>query len=1132
MKMYNIPALLGLLFCCTIYGQIKIGDNPQIIDPSSVLELESRERVLVITRVSTAEMNAIMPLRGALVYNTDVECVHYYDGNQWVNLCENNGTANITADPIIHDIPTIALTPSADGTNIEIAENSIRSEMIVDGGINGVDIQNGSIGPGKLQNNSVTQDKLSENSVGAFALDNANIGLTDFTNDAGFITNANIVSTAANNAITNNGGAFFDDTDLANGIQSNTDAINALVDPTLQQVLAQGNIAGDLIRGLEDPQAPQDATNKRYVDAEILAAITAGGGNPNDELITDVEFITSTNVLRITEGGNVFDTNLGALAGGTENTTDELTDLAFNPATNILTLTNPATGNNEADLSSLAGGSGSTQLADQNTIIGDGSLGNEFQIANNAINSARIANETILSEDILDGTLTTADYADRSVTNLKIAPGASNQILRTNVGGTDVAWVDLPASGNPAASDVTFTPTGNTTSFDVQTAIEELQTEIDGISTGGAANPNDELITSFALNGTGLDIAEGATIQPTVDLNPVFATDIELAAAIAASNQIIVSTDVPNSITAGIDGGALYDDPDNDPGNEIQNLAEVLTDGNDAGGAPIKNIGTPIDPGDATTKAYVDAQVVSAGTIVSTDTPNSISPGTDGGALYDDSALVTVTAANSAALALKEDLANKSTDIALGNSDTDYPSQNAVKTYVDNQIASVSGGQNLSNTNLTQLVGQNRTYDLNGQELIFSGSGNVGVGDFGNSGPASIRSKFDVDGQITASNGFASTEGTVGNPGYGFYTNNDTNTGMYRNAEDELSFSAGGQEMMRLAESVGNGLEITAFGSLELEDELRDINGNAGTAGQILSSTGAGVEWINSPAVGNADWTTITNIPAGFADNIDDNTQYTAGAGLTLTGTTFAFDNSSITPDWNTLINVPAGFADDTDDDTTYSAGAGLTLSGTTFSLDGSSISVDWSNIINIPTGFSDDIDDDTTYTAGIGISLVGNTFAFDATSLPVGSIDGTRVNPDFGAQNIVTTGNLTVNGPVTVGGIPVHPDYVFQKYFLGNSILNDSYDFQSLEEIEAFVKKYHHLPGIKSAAQVKKEGSWNLSESNIQNLEKIEELFLHTIEQENKIKQLQKENQTISNELIALKKELEAIKNLIKKSN
>ena len=54
---------------------------------------------------------------------------------------------------------------------------------------------------------------------------------------------------------------------------------------------------------------------------------------------------------------------------------------------------------------------------------------------------------------------------------------------------------------------------------------------------------------------------------------------------------------------------------------------------------------------------------------------------------------------------------------------------------------------------------------------------------------------------------------------------------------------------MRFEESIGNGLEIIANGSLELEDELRDINGNAGTSGQVLTSTGIGTAWVEPSVV-------------------------------------------------------------------------------------------------------------------------------------------------------------------------------------------------------------------------------------------------------------------------------------------
>ncbi|MDC6365993.1 MULTISPECIES: hypothetical protein [Flavobacteriaceae] len=68
-------------------SQVKIGSNPQTIDPTSILELESSNKVLVLSRLSLQQMQSITPLHGAFVYNTDAMCPFYFDGNQWINLC-------------------------------------------------------------------------------------------------------------------------------------------------------------------------------------------------------------------------------------------------------------------------------------------------------------------------------------------------------------------------------------------------------------------------------------------------------------------------------------------------------------------------------------------------------------------------------------------------------------------------------------------------------------------------------------------------------------------------------------------------------------------------------------------------------------------------------------------------------------------------------------------------------------------------------------------------------------------------------------------------------------------------------------------------------------------------------------
>lgn len=86
--------LFFILFLFTVtltYSQVKIGDNPDLIRGSSILELESTNKVLVITRMTSTQMNAVnTPHQGALVYNTDDNCVFMFDGTGWKSLCKSS----------------------------------------------------------------------------------------------------------------------------------------------------------------------------------------------------------------------------------------------------------------------------------------------------------------------------------------------------------------------------------------------------------------------------------------------------------------------------------------------------------------------------------------------------------------------------------------------------------------------------------------------------------------------------------------------------------------------------------------------------------------------------------------------------------------------------------------------------------------------------------------------------------------------------------------------------------------------------------------------------------------------------------------------------------------------------------
>lgn len=117
-----------------IFSQIKVGNNPSIINPNSILELESTNKALVITRMSEAQMNAMTPLKGALVFNTNANCVFLFDGLLWQNLCNSNikvttneiaPTDNNVGDFWINDSEN-NLTSIWDGSNWVSIDNNPR----------------------------------------------------------------------------------------------------------------------------------------------------------------------------------------------------------------------------------------------------------------------------------------------------------------------------------------------------------------------------------------------------------------------------------------------------------------------------------------------------------------------------------------------------------------------------------------------------------------------------------------------------------------------------------------------------------------------------------------------------------------------------------------------------------------------------------------------------------------------------------------------------------------------------------------------------------------------------------------------------------------------------------------------
>ncbi|WP_461445221.1 hypothetical protein [Maribacter sp.] len=1143
MKRIIFLLFFGICMVHLVKAQVKIGENPQSLDGASVLELESTDKVLVITRVSTAEMNAITPLQGALVYNTDVQSVHYYDGTQWVNIGGGGSTDGpLTADPIVNDISTIVITPTGTGNNLEVAENSIGTTQIRDFSINGTeDILDGSIGTGKFGEDVITQFELSENSVGPIELDNANIGVSAFTNDVGYITSANVVSLDGGNALQvgTDDGAYYDETPLINAIQDNTDAINLDNDANPNNEIQNLQLNG----------------NDLTISGSNTVTLPSTTGEIDDnELITDA--VLNGTDLVITEAGTDF----------------------------------------TVSLASLSGGGGSTEVADQTTITGVGTAGDPFKIEPGGNGqflttdgTGAVSWETVTpgggTTEVVDGTLLTG--AGTAGDPFTIAPGGADQILRTNPAGDAVTWVPLP-TGGAVISDNTLD--GDGSSIATALGLADNAVTLEKIAPNGATTDGQIIQWNTDLDGpgpgtdAGWEVAENTGFLGNNQNNVFFAGPGGVPYDTESNDDGSFPTTRDNGgffwdSSKRFDTGALYLglklNGNGDGTSTIESNPEghsklILAERFNAA-APF-NLAFPLQLRNESNVADTGAGILFAinragnpgkGALVfqrgATESEGDFhflvsQTNVDERPTFNESVL---TVENDGDLLLKGNLADKNgigaTPPTSGATEEGFVLTNTTGGTV---WAAPTGGTSVTDTDaddgLSNFVAADG-YDINvddttieivGDALQVKDDGvtsakiapNTIVADDINTDAVTSDEILNAtilaedlsamgattNGQVLKWNGAVWAPATDNTSGTSV-TDTDANDGLSNFvAASGYNINVDGATI----ELVSDALQIKDDGVTSAKIAPNtivadDINTDAVTTDEILNATilaedlsamgatisGQILKWngtVWAPGTDNTSGTSVTD-----SDANDGLTNFGATTGYNIN-----VDDTTIELVSDALQVKDDGITSDKIADGAISGGAGGAIADNSIT--------------------ASDISNDAVDNAEIKSGAVRTGEIFDLTILdedisPTAAIAGSKVAPDFGGQNITGVTDITVSGSIFRGLTDLHPDYVFQKYFLGSSELKSDYEFKSLQAIEAFVKRYKHLPGIKSAQQVKDEGVWNLSESNIQNLEKIEELFLHTIEQEHKIKTLQSENQNLSEELQSLKRDLEEIKALLK---
>lgn len=77
------------LLSFTLFAQIKIGDNPTTIDSTSLLELESKTKGLLLPRLNSNEMNKMKAPDGMIIFNTDSLVPMFRSNGEWKKILSN-----------------------------------------------------------------------------------------------------------------------------------------------------------------------------------------------------------------------------------------------------------------------------------------------------------------------------------------------------------------------------------------------------------------------------------------------------------------------------------------------------------------------------------------------------------------------------------------------------------------------------------------------------------------------------------------------------------------------------------------------------------------------------------------------------------------------------------------------------------------------------------------------------------------------------------------------------------------------------------------------------------------------------------------------------------------------------------